>query len=293
MATAPKTAFVLSGGASLGAVQVGMLMALRDHGITPDLVFGASAGAVNAAWVAGDPTLADLDHLAGLWRRLRSRDVFPFRPVLGFLGFVGQRNSLVPADGLRRIVAEQVRFARLEDAAIPVGLVATEVRTGVEVVLDRGPVVDAVLASSAIPGVFPPVALGGHLLIDGGVVNNTPISHAVDAGAERIFVLPTGYACSPDRPPRGALALTLHAVSLMVEQRLVDDIDRYQHQVDLRVIPPLCPLKVLPTDFSHGGELIDRSYEAARDWLDRLDAQGVPDDQRRFVGFHDHHPTAT
>lgn len=283
---------MLSGGASLGAVQVGMLMALRDHGALPDLVFGASAGAVNAAWVAGDPTLADLDHLATAWRTLRTRDVFPFRPVLGFLGFVGQRNSLVPADGLRRIVTANVRYARLEDARIPIGLVATEVRTGQEVVLDRGPVVDAVLASSAIPGVFPPVTVGDHLLIDGGVVNNTPISHAVDAGAERIYVLPTGYACSPERPPRGALALTMHAVSLMVEQRLVDDLARFQHEVDLRVIPPLCPLKVLPTDFSQAADLIDRSHAAAARWLERIDVRGVPDDQRRFVGFHEHPPTA-
>ncbi len=288
MTETPRTAFVLSGGASLGAVQVGMLMALRDHGITPDCVFGASAGAVNAAWVAGDPGLADLDHLAAVWRSLRTRDVFPFRPVFGFLGFVGQRNSLVPADGLRRIVTANVRFARLEDAAIPIGLVATEVRTGQEVVLDRGPVVDAVLASSAIPGVFPPVTVGDHILIDGGVVNNTPIANAVAAGAERVYVLPTGYACSPGRPPRGALALTMHAVSLMVEQRLVNDVAQFQHRVDLRVIPPLCPLKVLPTDFSRANELIDRSHEAAAKWLDRLDVKGVPTDQGKYLGFHDH-----
>ena len=286
----PKTAFVLSGGSSLGAVEVGMLQALRDHGITPDMVFGASAGAINAAWVAGDPTLADVDELADVWKRLRTRDIFPLRPAIGFLGFVGRRTSLFPSDGLRRVIVANSRYERLEDAAIPIGVVATEARTGMEVVLDRGPAVEAVLASAAIPGVFPPVVIDGRALIDGGVVNNTPVSHAVDAGAERIYVLPTGYACQRERTPRGALAMTLHAVSLMVEQRLVNEVGRLQDRVDLRVLPPLCPLDVLPTDFSRAAEMIDRSRTESGKWLDRSATDGVPTDQRVNLGFH-RHPT--
>src|SRR4051812_2623517 len=99
-----SVAFVLSGGASLGAIQVGMLQALAERNILPDQVFGASAGALNAAWVAGDPTLTDLDELAEIWMSLRSRDVFPFRPLTGLLGFTGRRSSLVSAGGLRSLV---------------------------------------------------------------------------------------------------------------------------------------------------------------------------------------------
>src|SRR5215218_884234 len=105
-----SVAFVLSGGASLGAVQVGMLQALAERRIFHDQVFGASAGALNAAWVAGDPTLTDLDTLAEIWVSLRTRDIFPLHPIAGLLGFLGRRSSLVSAEGLRSLVKRYVRF---------------------------------------------------------------------------------------------------------------------------------------------------------------------------------------
>ena len=261
-------AFVMSGGASLGAVQVGMLQALSEREILPDLVFGASAGALNAGWVAGDPTLADLDALADIWISLRTRDVFPLRPLTGLLGFLGRRDSLVTSDHLRSLVARNLRFTRLEEAPIPLCVVTTEVTTGKEIALNRGDAVSAIVASAAIPGVFPPVTIGGHTVIDGGVANNTPISNAMDAGATRIYVLPTSYACKLSRPPRTALAMTLQAISLLVQQRLVDDVEDLQGAVDLRVLPPLCPVDVSPTDFSHARELIREAREKAGEWLD-------------------------
>ena len=263
---------MLSGGTSLGAVQVGMLQALSERNIVPDRVFGASAGALNAAWVAGDPTLADLDALAEIWISLRSRDVFPLRPLTGLLGFLGRRSSLVSADGLRSLVARHVRFERVEDAPIPLSVVATEVVSGKEVALTRGNAVDAIVASAAIPGVLPPVIIDDRMLMDGAVVNNTPISNAIDAGSTRIYVLPTSYACTLDRAPRSALAVTLQAISLLVQQRLIEDVKELQGAVDVRVIPPLCPLAVGPTDFSHARELIHDSRERAGSWLDDLEA---------------------
>jgi len=283
------TAFVLSGGASLGAVQVGMLQGLAERGVRPDLVFGSSAGAINAAWVAGDPQLARLDDLATIWTGLRSREIFPVRPLIGLLGFLGQRDSLVPPTGLRRLLERHVSFTRLEDAAIPIAVIATEVTTGREVVLDRGDTVDAVLASAAIPAVFPPVTIDGRVLMDGGVVNNTPISNAVDAGATRIYVLPTGYACALSRAPRSALGMTLQAISLLIEQQLIRDVEEFQDRVDLRVIPPLCPQPVLPADFSHAGELIARAKASALEWLERFDREGVPPDEEVNLTFHNHH----
>jgi NTE family protein len=267
-----SVAFVLSGGASLGAVQVGMLQALSERSIRPDLVFGASAGALNAAWVAGDPMLADLDALAEIWMSVRTRDVFPLRPLTGLLGFVGRRSSLVSPDRLRSLVARYVRFERLEDAPIPLCVVATEVISGKEIALSRGDAVDAIIASAAVPGVFPPVVIDGRLLMDGAVVNNTPISNAIAAGATRIYVLPTSYACTLSSPPRSALAVTLQAVSLLVQQRLIEDVKELEGAVDLRVIPPLCPLAVSPTDFSHARELIHDAHECAGRWLDDVAA---------------------
>lgn len=267
-----SVAFVMSGGASLGAVQVGMLEALSERGIQPDLVFGASAGALNAAWVAGDPTLADLDALAEIWTSLRTRDIFPLQFLTGLLGFVGRRDSFVKADRLRALVARNLRFERLEEAAIPLCVVATEVTSGKEVALTRGNAADAIIASAAIPGVFPPVSIDGRMLMDGGVVNNTPISNAIAAGATRIYVLPTSYACTLTRPPRTALAVTLQAISLLVQQRLVDDVRELEGAVDLRVLPPLCPVAISPTDFSHARQLIRESRENAGRWLDNVEA---------------------
>lgn len=267
-----STAFVLSGGASLGAVQVGMLQALAERDIQPDLVFGASAGALNAAWVAGDPTLADLDSLAEIWISLRTRDVFPLQFLTGLLGFVGRRNSLVRADRLHALVGRNLRFERLEDAAIPLSVVTTEVTSGKEIALTRGNAADAIIASAAIPGVFPPLLIDGRLLMDGGVVNNTPISNAIVAGATRIYVLPTSYACTLERPPRTALAVTLQAISLLIQQRLIEDVKELEGAVDLRVLPPLCPLAISPTDFSHARELIQGARESAGRWLDNIEA---------------------
>ena len=280
-------AFVLSGGASLGAVQVGMLRALAERGSLPDLVVGASAGAINAGWIAGDPRLEDLDGLERIWLGLRTRDVFPAEPLRGLLGFLGRRPSLVQNHALRALLRRNIRFDRLEDAAIPISVIATEVITGLEAVLDRGPAVDALLASSAIPGVLPPVTFEGRTLIDGAIVNNVPISEAVDNGATEVWVLPTGYACNLEAPPTSALAMTLHALSLLIEQRLIRDVQQFQGAVDLRVIPPLCPLQVSPADFSQARTLIDRSYDAARQWIDHLDTK-VAADQSRDLGFHRH-----
>ena len=110
--------------------------------------------------------------------------------------------------------------------------------------------------------------------MDGGVANNFPISHAVELGATTVYVLPTGYACALASPPRGALGMALHAVSLVLEQRLAADAARFEGTIDLRVLPPLCPLRVTPVDFSHTEELIDRAHRTAGAWLDTTPRAG-------------------
>ena len=162
------------------------------------------------------------------------------------------------------MISRYLRFERLQDAPIPLCVVATEVTTGREVALTTGDAVDAIVASATIPGVLPPVKLGGRTLMDGGVVNNTPISNAIDAGATRIYVLPTGYACDLQHAPPSAIGMTLQAVSLLVQQRLINDVHEMQDHVDLRVLPPLCPLNISPADFSHARELIDRARAERR-----------------------------
>lgn len=265
------TAFVLSGGGSLGSVQAGMLLALAEHNIEPELLVGTSVGAVNAAWLAGHRGLDGARTLAGVWRSVRRSDVFPARPLLGLLGFVGQRDHLVSADPLRALLRRHLTFERIEDAPIPLHVVATDITTGEEVVVSVGDVIDAIAASAAIPGVFPPVTLGGRVLVDGGVSSNVPIAHAVERGATTVYVLPTGYACALRAAPRSALGVAMQSITLLLQQRLAEDVVRFEREVDLRVFPPLCPLSVSPIDFSHSAELIDRSHELSAAWLDRED----------------------
>jgi NTE family protein len=265
----PKVAFVLSGGASLGAIQVGMLRALYEHGIRPDLIVGTSAGALNGAYIASRPQAsATADSLARIWRELRRGQVFPVNPLTGLLGFLGVRDHLVPESGLERLIERHVQCPELDEFPIPLHVVAVDVVTGQELRLSHGPVRDAVLASAAIPGVLQPVSWKGRALMDGGVANNTPISHAVELGAERIYVLPTGHACSLDEPPRGALAMALHAISLLTHRRLIDDIERHRTDAQLIVMPPPCPLNIQPIDFAHAGELIEVALLDAREFLD-------------------------
>src|SRR5687767_4963674 len=190
------TAFVLSGGASLGAIQVGMLRALAAHDIRPDVIVATSVGAVNGAFLAcRDFGAKAIDELAELWLGVRRGQIFPVEPFTGLLGFLGARRNLVPGGALRRLIRKHIDCERLEDAGTPLHVIACDVLNGEEVRISEGPLVEAIMASAAIPGVLPPVERDGRVLVDGGVMNNTPITHAVDLGADEFFVLPTGGPC--------------------------------------------------------------------------------------------------
>jgi NTE family protein len=265
----PTVAFVLSGGASLGAIQIGMLRALYERGVVPDVIVGTSAGALNGAFIASRPqTVATADALAEVWRGLRRGQIFPLNPVTGLLGFLGSRDHLVPDSGLRRLIARHIECEALEEMPIALHVVAVDVISGEELRLSRAPVLDAVLASSAIPAVLAAVPWEGRALMDGGVANNTPISHAVELGAQRIYVLPTGHACDLDEPPAGALGMALHAISLLTHRRLIADIERHRDDAQLIVLPPPCPLRITPIDFVHADELIGQALHDAREFLD-------------------------
>jgi NTE family protein len=282
-----RVAFVLSGGASLGAVQVGMLHALYERGIVPQLIVGTSVGAVNGAFIASWPqTVETARELAAIWRGLRRGQVFPLNPLIGLLGFMGSRDHLVPGSGLRKLVAGHSHGQRLEEMPIEFHVVAVDVLTGEELLLSKGPALDAVLASAAIPAVLPPVQWEGRELMDGGVANNTPISHAVALGAREIYVLPTGHACGLEQPPASALGMALHALSLLTHSRLIADIELHRDRAKLVVLPPPCPLAIQPIDFAHADELIARSLNDARKFLDSGGAERPPIRMR----MHRHEP---
>ncbi|HKW81280.1 MAG TPA: patatin-like phospholipase family protein [Casimicrobiaceae bacterium] len=262
-----KIAFVLAGGGSFGSIQVGMLRELVASGIQPDLVVGASVGALNGAYFAGDPTAAGVARLEAIWRGLKRSDVFPFT-LRRLAGLFFRSASLVDAAGLRRLVERHLSYRDLENAAIPIHIAATELLGGAPVELSSGPAVEAILASCAIPAAFPPVKVGDSYLIDGAIASNTPIMTAVRLGATRIVVLPTGFACALEAPPPSAIATALHALNLLIAHQLVRDLAQLAGRVDVATVPPLCPLAVSPYDFSRASELIERAARSTRQWLD-------------------------
>jgi len=210
-----QTAFVLTAGGSLGALQVGMLQALAENGIRPDLLVGTSVGAINAAWTAGRPDRAGALKLGELWLGLRRQDVFPWNLWDSSRGILGRRNHVISNARLRTVLERHIPYERLEEARVPLYIITTELRTGRAVVLSSGPAVPALLASTAIPGVFPPVMIGSRNLVDGGIASYAPIATTIELGATRIFVLPVGYPWLKQEPT-GALGTVLHALTCLL-----------------------------------------------------------------------------
>ena len=262
----PKTAFVFAGGGSFGAIQVGMLHALAAHGVTADVVFGSSVGALNGAYYAGAPTVEGIRQLETIWRGLRRQDVFQvtWRSVLGF---VRRRDFLATSEGLRQLVDRHLPYRNLEEAKIPVHIVATDILSGETVVLSKGPAAQAILASAAIPPAFAPVKFENLYLADGAISSNTPVKVAVALGARRLIILPTGYACARQSPPEGAVANALHALTLLIARQLLSELEGLDPRIDYFIVPPLCPLAGSPYDFSQTSLLIARAVESTSAWL--------------------------
>lgn len=261
-----KTAFVLSGGGSLGAIQVGMLQALMEAGVRPDFMIGTSVGAVNAAWLATQPDVPGAQKLAEIWSGLRRQDIFPLNPWAGALGLFGRTNHVIPNAGIRAVLEKNLPYHRLEEAEVPVHVVTTDLKSGRAVVISSGPVVPALLASTAIPGVFPPVTIGRRDLIDGGVAHHTPIAAAIELGASRVFVLPIGYPWVRNQPAN-ALGMALHALARMVEQRLEAEAGIYRDAAQIHMLPIVDEILVSPTDFSRTQDLIRLAYRSSRRYL--------------------------
>jgi NTE family protein len=251
-----------------------MLQALYERAIVPDLLVATSVGALNAAFVASRPqTAATAQELGRVWRNVQREDIFPVSMSALVGGFCGRRNHLVPDRRLRQLVGRHLGFEELAGAAIPLHLVAFDLNEGRELLLSEGPAVDAIVAAASIPGVFPPVEIADRCLIDGGVVNNTPISHAVELGAERIYVLPTrDPGCLPGPPPQSALDTAMYGLGLLIEGRLEADIARYSRDAEVVVLPAPNTAGVQPTSFDHSGRLINGALVAARAQLARHNA---------------------
>jgi NTE family protein len=276
-----KTAFVLAGGGSFGAIQVGMMHSLAAHGISADMVVGSSVGALNGAYYAGDPTLNGVLQLETIWRGLTRQDVFPIT-WRTLLGFIRRRDFLIPHDGIQKLIDDHLPYRNLEDARLPLHIVTTDIVSGDSVVLSEGPADQAIVASTAIPGAFAPVRYKDFYLADGAISSNTPVRVAVAKGARRLIILPTGYACAMHTPPSGAVASALHALTLLIARQLVGELEGLGPDIEYFVVPPLCPLVGSPYDFSRSADHIARAIDSTDAWLGQngLKQGSIPDEMR-------------
>jgi NTE family protein len=264
-----QTALVLSGGGTRGAAQVGMLQVLAEAGFVPDRIYGSSVGAINAAAFAGNPTVEGVALLTQVWKDVRSDEIFPQRLGHGPWRFFQQRESIHPNSGLRRTIEEGIGFDRIEDAPVPLEVVATSIVDGRERWLTSGPAVDAVLASAAIPAIFPPVEIDGDQLIDGGVVDNVPIGRAIDAGATRVVVLLCGSPEYQPVPAKRPVEAMLNALFISVHARFARDLSRLPEGIEVIVCSGGSAASRDYTDFSDTDALIASGRAEAVDVLRR------------------------
>jgi len=263
-ATAPASApgspaFVLSGGGNLGAIQVGMMYALVEKGLRPGMIVGTSVGAINGAFFASRPDLPGIAEIARLWSSLRRRDVLGVD--LGTLvgGFRGRPRHLFDPSSIRRILESFLTFNRLEDAPIPLTVVATALGTGEAVILNSGDATNALLASSAVPRLLPPVEIDGRLLVDGAAAADVPLQQAVALGARELYVLPTAPA----------------QVAALVRQGAECDTGEGALGTIVHVIPP--PETHIPlARLDQSPALLRLGYDQARTWLEGNPLTGAP-----------------
>jgi NTE family protein len=264
-----KTAFVLAGGGSRGAVQVGMLGELVARGIRADRVFGASVGAINGAAYAGNPTPEGIEKMAQIWRNVKGTDIFPRGALDGPWAFLQRRNAVHSNSGVRAIIEAGIDFENLEDSVIPFELVTTSLTDGRERWIAHGPAVEAILASSAIPSLLPPVVIDGDVLVDGGVVNNVPISRAIAAGCTRIYVLLCGPLHYHPPPPRRPAEAALTAFFVAIHARFVRELTLLPPGVEVVVFSGGGEPSAQYRDFSATGALIEEGRAEVAAVLER------------------------
>jgi NTE family protein len=265
-----KVAFVLGGGGILGATQVGMLQALAAEGVRPDLVVGASVGAVNGAMLAADPSADSLERLTELWNSLSRSEVFAG-------GLIGRARTLArngthlhSAAPLRRLLTANLpaTFAELQ---VPFQCVAAGIESASAHWFDSGPLVEAVLASSAVPGLLPPVHIGDRHYLDGGLVHSIPVGRAVELGASTIYVLQVGRVEQPLKPPRWPWQVGLVAFEIARRHRYLEEMAAVPDGTRVVVLSsgmPDTPLVSLRyRDTGRVATRIERAYAASREVL--------------------------
>lgn len=271
--TGHDVAFVLGGGGVLGAGEVGMLRALLEAGITPDLVVGTSVGALNGAFVAADPTVETTVRLAELWRQMSAEGGVFSGSVAQRVGrAVRSRTHLHGRGPLRQLLADNLAVERIEDLVVPFQCVAASIERAAEHWFTEGSLSDAVMASAAVPGLLAPVEIGDEHFLDGGLVNSIPVSRAVELGARTVYVLQVGRIERPLTVPTRPWEVALVAFEIARRHRFASDMARLPDDVVVHVLPngdeaPEGLAALRYRDLRRVARRVERAHEATADYL--------------------------
>ncbi|MDQ3947059.1 MAG: patatin-like phospholipase family protein [Actinomycetota bacterium] len=272
-----RTAFVLSGGGNHGSAQVGMLRALLERDIYPDVIIGSSAGALTGSAIAAEPTLSGVEHVASVWSALRTEHIFPGGRLGRAWSLLSGGDHLYSNQGLAGLIDRMSLANRFDQLVVPLRVIATDLATGEEVVIASGPLKPALLASAALPGSFPPVTHDHRILVDGGVVDNVPLSHALAGPVDRIFILNVSGGVA-DSPVRNPLDVVLRAFAIARNLRFERELAAAPPYVEVVVLPRPADGRS-PFDFSGADIIIDEAHALAGRFLDAR--AGVSERRRR------------
>lgn len=272
-----KTAFVLGGGGRWGAVEVGMIQALDEAKIHPDLILGTSIGAFNGAVIADYPGNEGVERLTGFWEEATGAELFQSR----FFERIGRVATLKPSmlgtHDLRRLVERAIHPETLiEDLHVPYQCVAASIEKFSEHWFKDGPLVEAVLASSAVPALFPPIEIGGEHFYDGGLVDSVPLGRAVDLGADIIYVLQVGRLESPLRPPERLYEAALISFEIARRHRFATSMNNLPEDIEVHMLPTGSPIawddraQLRWSDTGGIEERMQSAYQASVDYLEEL-----------------------
>ncbi len=269
-------AFVLSGGANYGAQQVGALEVLLEHGLQPEMVMGVSAGGLNAAWLAAHPTLDGVRELARIWCDEAARYFLPVGPLNTLIRLIGGKDSLLPNDSLQQFIrrwpfadGDFATFTQPRLYTVAASYHTGELRIFGDQPTDR--LIDGLMATAAMPPIYPPWEVSGVPYLDGGIISHLPLLAAVERGADEIFALHNGQGLTPiaDDAPRTMLSIGARSISLLVDRQAKLEIEAVQRNPAIR-----CHLIHLAADedpglwnFARSAELIAAGRRAAEAYL--------------------------
>jgi len=271
---AGRTAFVLGGGGLLGAVEVGMLRALLEHDVRPDLVLGTSVGALNGVMVASDPTPGVVDRLLGMWQATAEHsEVYSDGPLRQARRALSTGTHLHSSEPLRQRLRTEFGDTTFQELAVEFQCCAASIERAAEHWFTEGRVVDAVMASAAVPGLLPPAKVGDEHFLDGGIVNSIPLGRAVAEGAERIFVLQVGRIDRPLTVPRRPWDVARVSFEIARRHRFVREMEELPDNVEAHVLPSAGSARddnpLAYRDFARVRDRIEASYDASRAYLEK------------------------